>query len=145
MSFDEIAHLDWNPDTGLGLRERALGAWEEKQLRRTEELEKQVADLLTHAAGRISEVLGILNAENCRVEPKNKDGDGTVFFNADGMEFKVNIVYPNGGGDEPSTLTVSVMCRSGWLSIRDVEGLGEKLDGGLVKMIERDDEVPESA
>lgn len=135
MSIDEIAHLDWNPDTGLGLRERALEAWRTEEAIRDQEHQENAANLLLAAAACISEVLGVLNAANTRVVPSktNKDGDGDVFCEIDGIEFKVTVVYPSGGGDEPSRVGLSVKNRSnGWMNISTLEQLGKYLDSDTI-------------
>jgi hypothetical protein len=132
VSFDEIAYLDFAPDLGAGLRERALEALEEHE--RNEELEKQgcVGDLLIRAAGKLADVLDLCNASETRVEVKNTDGDGSVYVKADGMQFRVTVVFPAGGGDEPTSVNLSVKTGNNWSAISSLADLGRWVKAGSV-------------
>jgi hypothetical protein len=136
MSFDDIAHLDFQPDVGTGLRDRALGAWGEEKQRREEEKQITIANLVVIAHARISEILDVSNATDVVVKAKDKDGDGEVFCRVDGMEFKVNIVYPAGGGDEPTTISLSVRAGSTWSSVPDLATLGRYLENNTIRFEE---------
>jgi hypothetical protein len=132
MSYDEIAHLDFVPDFGAGLYDRALEALEEHE--RNEEAQKQgcIADLLIRTAEKLAEVLGLCNASQARVEVKNTDGDGSVFVKADGMQFRVTVVYPAGGGDEPTAVNLSVKTGNNWSAISSLADLGRWVKAGSV-------------
>lgn len=139
MSYDEIAHLDFTPDPGTGLRERALKTWGVEKAIREERQQRQVGELLLHAQRCITDVLDVVNATKVVVKPRPSDGDGDVFCQIDGMEFKVSVVYPTGGGEEPNVVKLFVKTGNNYAEVNDILDLGRYLDKDLIRVKEEEE------
>lgn len=133
-ALDQIAHLDWTPNPGTGLRDEALQAFEDRK-------GVIIHDLLTRAQRLLKDILNVDNALNVQVKPKNfKDGDGEVFCEVDGMQFRIAIVYPTGGGEEPSTQVLAVKTGNNYAPVDNMVTLGRLLFGNSVTVKEDEDE-----